>query len=274
MTATKAPPRAPRTLKLTSPPMHGSDVELLQQTINAQLVTWRVPHKIAVDGVYGSATRDALQTVLYGLGIAQASVEHGVTGATRSKLRHKWLTKDEQRRYAERAAWRRQLVARYAGHGPAAAISFAHAQLGTMEHPAGSNTGPKIDAWQAACGVHAAPWCGCFVNACLVAAGFPSEEWLRYCPSIEASAKAGVGGWSWHSLSEARNGDLITYGAAIAVHVGLVVVAADHVTIEGNTSAGAAGSQDNGGMVALRRRDWHAAGFPARGIARPPYSKH
>jgi cell wall-associated NlpC family hydrolase len=121
------------------------------------------------------------------------------------------------------------------------------------------------------CEIIAAPWCGCFVNACLVAAGFPSQPWLRYCPSIEGRARSGDGGWSWHSIGRARPGDLVLYGNGIAQHVELY--AGHGITYGGNTSSGTAGSQDNGGGVFARRRMFSDRAFPARGVARPPYAR-
>lgn len=263
---------SPRTLRLTSPPMHGNDVELLQQTINAQFKTWGVANHIATDGQYGPHTRDALQTAMYGLGISQSAIDHGVTARLRVRLRRKLLTPAERVRYRARADWRKRLVKRYKGEGPAAAIEWARSQVGVKENPAGSNRGKLIDQWQRLCDMLGQPWCGAFVNRALMAAGFPTQPWLRYCPTIEQKAKAGEGGWSWHPASEARLGDLILYGADLAHHVGICEAVEDDY--EGNTSSGHAGSQDNGGVVAHRTdRDWHAVGFPARGAARPPYRR-
>lgn len=260
-----------RTLRLTSPLMNGADVRQLQYDINAQYERWGVAHKLKVDGAYGPHTRDELETILYGLGIAQNEIDRGVTPYLRVKVRRRLLNPAERLRYRQRADWRKRLVKRYKGEGPAAAIAWAKSQVGVKESPAGSNRGPLIDAWQRLCGVLAAPWCGCFVNRALMAAGFPAQPWLRYCPTIEAKARAGEGGWSWHPISAARGGDLILYGVREAQHVGLVD-APPH-TIEGNTSSGNAGSQSNGGMVAARERNWRDAGFPGRGVARPPYSR-
>ena len=39
-----------RTLRLTSPHMHGSDVEGCQRDINARLATWHVPYQVDMDG--------------------------------------------------------------------------------------------------------------------------------------------------------------------------------------------------------------------------------
>jgi hypothetical protein len=256
--------------------MRGSDVERFQRDINAELGRWDIKFRLTEDGIYGSLTRDTAQSVCYGLGLKSPVMDHGATPAIRSKVRHRKLTPMEAVRFKDRAEWRERLRRRLDGEGSAitAALSFAQSMLGISENPPGSNTGPKIDDWERRCGVHAAPWCGCFVNACLVAGGFPDQEWLRYCPWIEGRATSGEGGWSWHQVP--KEGDLVLYGAAIAQHVGIVKeigAFADTATIEGNTSNGPGGSQSNGGIVALRHRhkDGSLSGFPIRGYARPPW---
>lgn len=267
-----------RALKLTSPAMRGTDVERFQRDINAELKRWSIDHALDVDGVYGPETRDTAKSVCYGLGLKSPVMQHGATVYVRLKIRNRKLTSAELKRFKARAEWRKRLKARYDGPDAAilAAISFARSNLGVTESPPGSNRGAKIDVWERACGCIAAPWCGCFINACLVAAGFPDQEWLRYCPWIEGKAKSGESGWSWHTSPEV--GDLVLYGSSIAQHVGLVETVdgmRDASTIEGNTSNGPGGSQSNGGIVALRHRhtDGSLNGFPIRGYARPPWKK-
>lgn len=102
-----------------------------------------------------------------------------------------------------------------------------------------------------------------------MAAGFPTQPWLRFCPWIEGRARSGEGGWSWHGIGDARPGDLVLYGSRTADHVELY--AGGGLTYGGNTSSGSAGSQANGGGVFARRRNFSDPGFPARGVARPPY---
>lgn len=265
-----------RTLKLTSPAMHGTDVTNFQRDLNAELGRWDIPPALAVDGAYGAQTRDVARSVCYGLGLKSPVMEHGATPAIRTKVRHRKLTPMELVRFKEREDWRVRLGQRYGNPNKAIwqALAFARSQVGVTEHPAGSNRGPAVDIWERECGVLGAPWCGCFVNAVLVAGGFPDEEFLRYCPSIEGKAKSGDGGWSWHSTPMV--GDLVLYGKSIAEHVGFVTVFTGHVdseTIEGNTSNGPGGSQSNGGIVAVRHRhtDGSLAVLPIRGYARPPW---
>lgn len=259
-----------RTFKLTSPAMHGSDVKLLQQTINNQFQRWDVPHKIVVDGAYGAHTRDALSTVLYGLGIGQHTLDRGATPALRRKVRRRWLNPAERVRYNARKDWRARLVKRYRGSGPQLALEFARANVGVTESPPDSNRGKIIDAWERLCAVLAAPWCGCATNRFLMAAGFPAQPWMRYCPWVEQRAKAGEGGWSWHPPHEAKPGDIALYGAGIAHHQGLVEEF--QKTFEGNTTNGPGGDQSNGGILAHRTdRDWTNPAFPCRGLARPPW---
>lgn len=260
-----------RTFKLTSPPMHGADVKLLQEAVNAQLKRWDVAHKITVDGRYTTHTRDAVKTILYGLGIAQSTIDKGITPRLRVRLRKRLLTPAELLRYRARKGWRARLVKRYGGHGPEMAVAFAKSQVGVMESPAGSNRGKLIDAWERLCGIIAAPWCGVFVNRCLIAAGFPNEPWMCYCPTLEQKARAGEGGWSWHPAIRAKLGDVALYGADIAHHMELVEGYEN--TYGGNTTTGAGGDQSNGGIVAHRTdRDWKSKAFPCRGVARPPYA--
>jgi hypothetical protein len=269
---------AVRTLKMTSPAMRGTDVENFQRDLNAELKRWNVPFALDVDGVYGTTTRDTARSVCYGLGLKSPVMEHGATPAIRSKVRHRNLTPTELVRFHAREDWRQRLAKRHGAPDKAIlqALAFARSMVGVTENPAGSNTGAKIDQWEKACGVHAAPWCGCFANAVLVAGGFPDQEWLRFCPWIEARARSGEGGWSWHTVPQV--GDLVLYGSPVAEHVGVVAEAepvqwGDRETVEGNTSNGPGGSQSNGGIVAIRHRhtDGTLNGFPIRGYARPPW---
>jgi hypothetical protein len=260
-----------RTFRLTSPLIEGRDVAHFQTVLNERFHHWRVGFQLDVDGAYGAHTRAATRRVVYGLGIPLNSMDHGVSRELRLKVGQPDRRSAQERALAEaRKEWLRRMRRRFDGHGPAAAIAYARKHIGVKEHPPNSNSGHLIDQWERMCGIGAAPWCGCFANACLVAAGFASQPWLRYCPSIEARAKGREGGWSWHSIVNARPGDLVLFGAHIAQHVELYI--GHGQTIGGNTSSGAGGSQDNGGAVCLRQRNFSNQAFPARGVARPPYT--
>lgn len=257
--------------------MQSGRIASFQRLLNHRYQQWEVDRRLRVDGVYGGKTRDATREIMFGLGIAQTELDHGVTPALRIKLRDPARrSRAEVRRANSRADWRRRLRRRYDGHGPAAAIAYARKHVGMIENPPGSNRGPTIDKWNKLCGVPPGPnafWCGTACNAFLMAAGFPLQSWLRYCPWIEQRAKSGAEGWSWHSTP--RPGDLVLYGAGEAKHVGLVERASGGVihTYEGNTSAGAGGSQNNGGGLFRRTRSPRDPGFPIRGYARPPYKQ-
>ena len=266
-------------LALTSPHMTGSVVRGFQRDANERIKAWGADYQLDVDGDYGMKSRDLAHTLLYGLGVDKTFAGFdGISSADRLKIRYGWdhLTHDEQTRHKARADWRKRAVKRLDGDGLEQAIAFARANVGVTEHPAGSNTGPTVDQWEHACKVHGAPWCGCFLNAVLVHAGFPNDPRRRFCPWIEADAKAGVNGWRWSP--GAVVGAAVLYGLREADHVGFVVAASggvDTETIEGNTSNGPGGSQSNGGIVAVRHRhrDGSLAGFPIRGYAIPPWGK-
>ena len=103
-----------RTLRLTSPHMHGSDVEGCQRDINARLANWHVPYKIDEDGDWGGLSRDAAQSVLYGLGVDKGGDFDGVSPTDRIKIRHGWakLTAAERARNKQRADWRGRQIGR------------------------------------------------------------------------------------------------------------------------------------------------------------------
>jgi uncharacterized protein (TIGR02594 family) len=269
-TAKPGPKRAP-TLKLTTPLMKGKGIARLQRTINRQLATWNVDHRIKVDGEFGPDTREAVRRVAYGLGLSTKALDHGVTAELRERiLDPKTRSATERERARKRRPWIRRLRRRYEGHGPAAAIAYARKHIGVKEDAGRPNRGRLIDQWNTATGIplnSQAFWCGAFVNACLTASGLPPDRVLAWCPGIEARAKAGTGGWSWHSKPRPGDLALFTHGG-VAGHVGIVesVDGKSIRTIEGNTSPN--GTTNNGYGVFRRSRS-----LPIRGFARPPYDR-
>ena len=116
------------------------------------------------------------------------------------------------------------------------------------------------------------PWCAAAVTDWLKRGGDLRVfgEAIFYCPSIEALAKK-VGRWY---TSGPKVGDIVLYsfGSNEAIHVGLVekVLAGGWIqTIEGNTSSGNAGSQNNGDGVYRRLR---STSWGIRGYYRPSYT--
>jgi predicted chitinase len=233
-----------RTFRVRSPEMKGEDIRRWQVFLNRTLREWKVDYDVDVDGEYGKETSRWTRRVLHGLGLSTADWS-GLTPEARVKARH------PQRRTAREVAaartrreWRERLARQHAApkRGKKAALAYAkkHADRRTAETRV--NGGPFIDEWcqmvDLQPGTAGAPWCGAFVNACLVKAGLPSRVWLRYTPSIVNNAKAGVEGWSWHTRPHV--GDLVLFNwpaGDFVDHVGIVVqVNADGSvkTAEGN----------------------------------------
>jgi cell wall-associated NlpC family hydrolase len=172
---------------------------------------------------------------------------HARAGRRAPRLRRAY-----HRAKAELALLRRQ--ARDAG--PRKAVAWAKKQVGVTEQPPGSNRGPKIDQWELrAAGYTGYPWCGAFVHEALLQAGVDLPSGVVYTPTILAWARNRQHGL--RIVNSPKPGDLVLMrfpgGNRDPVHhVALYV--GNGRTIEGNTSSGNAGSQDNGGGVFLRTR--------------------
>ena len=287
-------PSVHRLLVVVDPPMQGRDVANLQRAIRARLKARGLADDVpvAAHGKFTEATALAAIEAQYFLGLrsdtylrVDAKGHRIVTEGAQRVIREPEGRTPEQ---LQRAKDRHAQIARgpryYAelaqgfggGDGVKDALAFAAAQVGIKEQPPKSNSGPKIDDWCHATGYTSpVPWCGCFVNACIMAAGLPSGAgWIGFTPSIVARAKQGTDGWSWHSVGEP--GDLALFdtpGGATAVHVEIVreqLSDTRYSTYGGNTSAGD-GSQSDGGMVARRDDRATVGAFPIIGFARPPY---
>ena len=125
-------------------------------------------------------------------------------------------------------------------------LKIAARELGNTESPSGSNR-TKYGAWY---GLDGNPWCMMFVQWCFDQAGQPLPHRTASCSNM----------LSWYQkhhpeqvVSVPKPRDIIIYSFG---HTGIVEsVTANTVTaIEGNTSAGEAGSQSNGGGVFRRKR--------------------
>ncbi len=184
------------------------------------------------------------------------------------RLRKEYLEAKAARQAADRVIKRHQF------RPSSAAIAYAQTWVGTKESPPGSNAGPQITKWCRAVNMAAGPWCGAFVYACLDAAGVDDLSWrMRYCPYIVEDAKAGVNGLAKVvPLNQAQPGDLVIFqwDSGPVDHVGMFLgrdKAGGVLTVEGNTSAGSAGSQSDGGMVANRTRNAKDIAY----VVRPRY---
>lgn len=145
-------------------------------------------------------------------------------------------------------------------------LRIAEHYVGTTEHPAGSNCQPFSKALNRPCEA----WCADFVAFCLRLAGvrIPSES--AYTPTMFAGFRtAGLS----VPIAAIAPGDVLFFDfpdkRTGIQHVGFAATSIQPAgvgTIEGNTSGGDGGSQDNGGGVYRRVR-------PLRyivGVGRPP----
>lgn len=141
---------------------------------------------------------------------------------------------------------------------------WARDQVNVTESPYGSNKGPyPISHCQVfTIGYDGVAWCGCFTASAAVeeaGADIPLKARLAYTPYICADASAGTNGLTRVPFDQVQEGDLVVFnfGSGIAKHVGLAVGPFSNGytdCIEGNTSSGSSGSQDNGGGVFRRQR--------------------
>lgn len=150
-----------------------------------------------------------------------------------------------------------------------AALRWALGRVGVHEQPAGSNRGPKIDAWNTLAGVPLGSyWCCSFVHA----------AFRLSAANVNLGGGASVSnllGWARSAgmvVSRPRRGDIVCFEFgegpwAFDDHVGIVVrclalrfrggrFTGWIRTVEGNTSrqGDTFGSQSNGGGVYVRRR--------------------
>ena len=158
-------------------------------------------------------------------------------------------------------------------------IEIARGELGNTESPPGSN---RVKYWEAfSSGWQGQPWCLAFIYWCFRESG----ELLAFMGGGKTASCGTLLRWYQAQgqtvpVSEVRPGDIVILnfmGTKDTQHCGLVTEAHWHqdatldyvCTVEGNTSPGLEGSQDNGGCVALKRR------YPSQIVAvfRPKYKE-
>ena len=125
-------------------------------------------------------------------------------------------------------------------------VKIAAGELGNTETPANSNR-TKYGAWY---GLDGYPWCMMFVQWCCAQAGRPLPYKTASCSQL----------LDWYRKYQPEQivdrpvpGDIILYNFG---HTGILESAGEETitAIEGNTSAGEAGSQSDGGGVFRRTR--------------------
>ena len=126
-------------------------------------------------------------------------------------------------------------------------LNIACGQLGVTESPAGSNR-TKYGKWM---GLDGQPWCMSFVQWCFHQAGTPLPHKTGSCSALLNWYKANRPDCV---VKDPQPRDIIIYNFG---HTGIVESAATTTitAIEGNTSPGQSGSQDNGGGVYRRQRN-------------------
>ena len=125
-------------------------------------------------------------------------------------------------------------------------IDIATAEIGYTELPPNSNR-TKYGAWY---GLDGQPWCMMFVQWCFAQAGEALPFKTASCSALER--------WYRNNkpdsvYDDAKPGDIAIYNFG---HTGIVESATGTTitAIEGNTSASASGSQNNGGGVYRKKR--------------------
>jgi hypothetical protein len=132
-------------------------------------------------------------------------------------------------------------------------LDKARSYLGTEENPPNTNRNPFAAVVGHADGQ---PWCATFCLAVARQVALPLPTSSAYCPRVAADFQLAR---QW-ATDNGRPGDLALFDFPDATrgiqHIGIVesVLPGQLVCIEGNTSAGVRGSQDNGGGVFRRTR--------------------
>lgn len=149
------------------------------------------------------------------------------------------------------------------------ALHRAYRTRGITESPPGSNSDHRRDgirAWQIACAgggswLIGQPWCGVRCHDLLKHAGVAGiGSYLASVALIEDKAKRKQGcfrGWSTKPGDVLRGDLVVLFGRGVHVELVREVRNGYLITEGGNTSAGAGGSQDNGGGCFRRVRSFN-----------------
>lgn len=250
-----------RTLGVTSPLMHGKDVEHVQRMLNGSAAATDFGNfrPGEVDGYYGPNCGGATKRAKYWLGYKIGDIK-----GTYGQGLENFLSGDTHLTPAMKK--RREARKKEATAVPLRERAFKQAvsQIGTKESPADSNR-VKYSYWYGIIG----SWCAMFVTWCYVQAGskrtFVKGHRYAYVPYMVGDARGNDYRLTRLSKDEVRRGDIVTYdwdgggqsGSMYASdHTGLFdewinKSAGTFKTVEGNT---AVGNNSNGGQVMRRER--------------------
>lgn len=236
-----------KTLHLTSPLMHGSDVKTAQLHLAANVFGQNFqPGK--ADGDFGESTARACIRAKFWLGYPQREQVGTYGDELEAYLTGTKLPTAFKLRRSARVKKSTQVPLREK------ALASLRLHLGEKESPAGSNKIAFASLWYGVIG----PWCAMAVSRAYVEAGskaFVKGSRYAYVPYIVHDARAGANGLA--ITQEPKPGDIVCYdwdGDGVADHTGLFdhwSAGNDFVAVEGNT---ARGNDSNGGAVMERAR--------------------
>jgi hypothetical protein len=252
-----------RDLTLTTPETKGPDIKELQKSLNTR--GRELPFtdvKLDTDSEYGTRSGRAAHRVAFALGISDDECQQ-IKGGKLCQLSQQLLRdpsglspEDRQRCRARKPILKRRYEAQQ--QGARQAVKWARRQIGTTEHPKGSNWGHPVEDWITFTG-YGGPvlWCGCFVAFAVIEKGgaqIPTRIRLGLDTAINDDARAGRNGFARDvKVDNAKAGDIATFDFRhIALVAGPTRNGMIH-TVDGNTSA-SNGSNNNGGEVAEHRR--------------------
>ncbi|HEV7807997.1 MAG TPA: hypothetical protein VGO80_19430 [Solirubrobacteraceae bacterium] len=248
----------------------GDEVRTLQEATNRRLRSRDLDALVVKeDGDLGRNTLAAAYKAAWALGARVATYEaitdnREISVGVQQMIRNPGRRSPEQidrgkARMARLRAERKRRAAQPKS-GRSRAVNAFLAKVGTKEQPAGTNKGGLITAMEVFWGFGAEPWCG--ISCGYHAVKFGGVQGLRSdiasVAAIEGHARAKHEPYGhWQSSPEgALPGSLVVIGGH-GVHVGMLVRSLSGgraETVEGNTSATAAGSQSNGGCIAHKIR--------------------
>ena len=195
---------------------------------------------------------------------------HALAAKARWQIHHNIAVRNIER---VRAARLRKKIRGVSGRSKT--IRWALSRVGVVEHPPYSNSGPYISDWiRMGGGEPGYAWCQYFCNAGLKVGG--GEQLMSgYTVQVVEWARQRMHGLKIVSFAQAQPGDFVYFkfpgvSGDECDHVGLFLSHQDGTVtcVEGNTSPGNGGSQNNGGGVFKRTRSASLVAY----IVRPTYA--